>query len=132
MSSSILQYIHHPNKRQASDSPGSNKRQRSGDNENEGNNEDEVVIIDDSTPTSPSSKVNGREEDEELDPVKVVSWFRLDAATLGYVRFLLWVHRADPFCSREKQYQILYFPLEEPLSEQAQTARKVVSATRIC
>ena len=140
LSSNILQYIRHsvhPNKRRASDVPGgagSNKRQRSGDNENENN--DDPVVIDDNTPIPPFYKdtpLNGREEDEELDPITIVSWFRLDTGTLGYIHcFLLWRHRTDLFCSRQKEYQILYFSLEEPLDEQAQTARKVVSATRIC
>jgi len=33
---------------------------------------------------------------------------------------------------RKKEYQMLYFPLDEPLSQKDKLARKEVHSTRIC
>lgn len=117
-SSNILQYIRHPvhpNKRRASDSMssprgGSNKRQRSCDDENE------VVIIEDPTPTpSPSSKGKQNERDE-LNPLDVVNWFRLDTGTLRYVpsiRLAWYAGGADDnqFAAGRKRTRFCIFPL---------------------
>ena len=34
--------------------------------------------------------------------------------------------------SNKKKYQILWFPLEEPLSEEARRRRKVVTSDKFC
>jgi len=126
-------YIHHPlhkNKRRASDAslPGDKpKHPRSSEN----GCHDGVIIID--GPTDPPSggqenlipKLQSRPQqkkkkelipEEQLDPMDTVKNFRLDPKALG--------------C--KKEYQILYFPLEEPLSRTDQLARKEVHSTKIC
>ncbi|KAI0029727.1 peptidase family C78-domain-containing protein, partial [Vararia minispora EC-137] len=51
-----------------------------------------------------------------LPPSEIIKSFRLDPRTLG---------------SQEK-YQILWFPLDDPLTEQEKDARRVVTSSKIC
>jgi len=130
-SSSVLQLIRHPihkNKRRVSDASSPNnksKRPRLGATDDDG--DDDVIIIDDPMggqenqipklqPQQQQKKKIELSPEEQLKPVDIVNFFRLDPKALG----------------RKKEYQILYFPLDEPLSRNDQLARKEVHSTRIC
>jgi len=84
--------------------------------------DDEVIIVDGPSSArhvNPIPKQQGNQRTvyvSEDDPIEIVSFFKLDPKKLG----------------RKKEYQILYFPLSEPLSQKEQLARKEVRSTNMC
>jgi len=121
-SSSILQHLRHPihkNKRKSSDGPPHDnnalKRARSETKENSSGDD---IILDESrsTPGGRQVTLSPKRAEDRMDFADIVNFFRLDPKTLG----------------RKKEYQILYFPMTEPLTPAEQLARQDVHSTKIC
>lgn len=111
--------------------------------------DDEVVIVESSqygaTHRSSTSQTKPKTEAEEmcdaLDPVNVARLFRVNNVSLRYASLdrkssssaWLGVKLISHFIllSRKDQYQILFFPLTDPLSEPEKGRRKVVTSTTI-
>jgi hypothetical protein len=98
-----------------------------------------VVCLDDVPParsatTPPDLKTRGRRNEiaSELTPPKVLSFFRLNAKQLACVRYLLFIleHVADCSSRRKDKYQILYFPLTEPLTPQSREQLRVIRSEK--
>ena len=92
--------------------------------------EDKVIIIDsdDEAQPGPSQRSGSK---EELDPATILKPFILKAETLQYVPHPLTISPSlTTPCRSQDAYQILYFPLTEPLSEQEKRARRVVISTK--
>ncbi|KII88718.1 hypothetical protein PLICRDRAFT_141216 [Plicaturopsis crispa FD-325 SS-3] len=104
-------------KRKASvQSASSSKRVRGGSRESVYDvdaDDDEVEIVSESHRGGSAEQVAG---DERLDASETVKFFRLNPKKLG----------------RKNQYQILYFPLTDPLTESERLSKKCVTSTRIC
>lgn len=62
----------------------------------------------------PASDDNAWPEEQELDPAKVVNFFRVNIQRL----------------SKHDEYQVLYFPMTDPLTEHEKRQRVVVTSER--
>ncbi|TBU65997.1 peptidase family C78-domain-containing protein [Dichomitus squalens] len=120
LSKKVLHNVLHPvetmkSRKRKSPEPqgGSPKRKRGG---NTGSRE--VIVIDDNDDdhrkVKPPSSSNQSTFDA-LSPADVLKVFRLDAKTLN----------------KNKKYQILYFPMTEPLSEAEKLNRRIVTSEKI-
>jgi hypothetical protein len=70
-----------------------------------------------------------------LHALKVLGLFRVNAKQLGQVsRKLTGDTLLIPFalCRKKNKYQILYFPLTEPLTEQERASRRIVVSEKAC
>ncbi|OCH87412.1 DUF1671-domain-containing protein [Obba rivulosa] len=98
---------------------GSPKRQRIEGRE-AGGVENPIVIDDDDDGNnvndhSPKASSSGDKHVQEPDPKQVLNVFRVAAKALG----------------KKDKYQILYFPLDDPLEDRERSARKVVTSLKI-
>lgn len=146
-SSSILQHLRHPvhkNKRRASDSlsPDNNNGKAKRPRSSEPIDVDEYVDSTGEVQANPQPRKQqedrgpGRNIEEKLNPMDTIDFFRVNPDQLRQVfsphircDYLLIL---DMLFSRKKEYQILYFPLDEPLCRQKQLARKEVRSISIC
>ncbi|RDX48285.1 DUF1671-domain-containing protein [Lentinus brumalis] len=123
-SAKVLHHVLHPvetmrsHKRKSPDvQAGSSKRKRIG---REPDDEDVIVITDDEE--VPARRPGGgsappqRNQPDDLNPSDVLKVFRIDGKSL----------------KKKKKYQILYFPLEEPLSEHEKRNRREVTSLKVC
>ncbi|KAL7283270.1 hypothetical protein ACG7TL_002699 [Trametes sanguinea] len=77
--------------------------------------EDVIVIEADSEDEKPAANAAKAAQPDELDPSNVLKVFRIDAKSL----------------KKKDKYQILYFPLEDPLTEQQKRARRSVTSEKV-
>jgi hypothetical protein len=67
-----------------------------------------------------------------LNPSKVINFFRLSLKQLGYVFHPVCPSRQQLTSYRKKsKYQILYFPLSEPLTEQERSSLRIVRSEKV-
>ncbi|KAI0781089.1 peptidase family C78-domain-containing protein [Trametes elegans] len=119
-SSSVLRHVIHPMKTVKSKKrksvehlPKENGPKRKRPSDPGPQNGDEVIVIDsDSDAEQPKNAPDAKPD--ELDPGEVLKLFRLSSRLL-----------------RKDKYQILYFPLEEPLTEQEKLRRHIVMSERV-
>ncbi|EGN96104.1 hypothetical protein SERLA73DRAFT_185648 [Serpula lacrymans var. lacrymans S7.3] len=80
--------------------------------------DDDVIIIDEdiSQENAGTSATGSSHSELELDPQDVVKFFRVNNSRLG----------------KKDQYQILYFPMEDPWDEKERSSRKEVTSTKVC
>ncbi|KAF7974549.1 hypothetical protein HWV62_11898, partial [Athelia sp. TMB] len=108
----VLQHLLHPVHKE--------KRRVSGDKE------PEVIVIDDddemvaeptpqAEPSTPTRSPKKPRPEDAFDALEIVNLFKIDPKTLG----------------KKNEYQILYFPMDAPLSEHERLARKEVFSTKI-
>lgn len=85
----------------------------------------DIIVISDE-----SEELDGDESLEDLDPVLVVNSFRLNQKKLAYDSPVhsMTVFLIDELISKKDKYQILYFPLDNPLTEEERWARRVVTS----
>ncbi|KAK7049209.1 hypothetical protein VNI00_005810 [Paramarasmius palmivorus] len=129
-----------PNKRLKSDSP---TYVRGGDESvtiviDDDEREDEVEIVDEkpSVTTSEKEKVKAMIMPESVsaeslwkDMVKLCRWEDKKARQVFVSIFFF--RSADNPNRKNKKYQILYFPMDEPLTERQKTQRKVLTSEKI-
>ncbi|KAI0374736.1 DUF1671-domain-containing protein [Pilatotrama ljubarskyi] len=123
--SKVLHRMMHPvetvksKKRKSTEAPHSNdtlfKRKRPSDPESRGGGEVILIESDSDEDVKPSAKAKQVVRPDELDSNVVLAVFRIDAKKL----------------KKRDKYQILYFPLEDPLSEQEKLRRRVVTSEKV-
>ncbi|RPD79922.1 DUF1671-domain-containing protein [Lentinus tigrinus ALCF2SS1-7] len=123
-SAKVLHHVMHPvetiksHKRKSPDTgAGSSKRKRIGS----APDDDNVIIITDDEEEPAQRPAGGfdlprRNEPDGWNYTEVLKLFRIDGKSL----------------QKQKKYQILYFPLKEPLSEADKRNRRVVTSLKIC
>ncbi|KZP23665.1 hypothetical protein FIBSPDRAFT_452708 [Athelia psychrophila] len=112
--SRVLQHILHPIHKE--------KRHGAGSGQTANDEKDVIVIPDDDDDDGPKPQPTTKlthpariNPEHKLDPLEIINFFRLDPKALG----------------KKNEYQILYFPMDDPLSPREQLARKEVFSTKI-
>ncbi|KAI0797845.1 peptidase family C78-domain-containing protein [Abortiporus biennis] len=109
-------HIRYDKKRKSPDEPRYDQAKRP-----KGSGPHDAIVIDDDDETPQASKpvtVRGKNENEvdNLNPTNILKLFRVSAKSL----------------SRKDKYQILYFPLTDPLTDSQRLSRRVVTSQKIC